>query len=107
VITDGLENASREFRRADIVRMMDERKQQGWQFAFLSADLDAIQEAHNLGFAAHATMPYARSAQGVRLAFASLADSVRDVREARRRFLTLQDEDRRRQEEERKKSEGT
>ena len=55
VITDGQENSSREFRRDQIMKMINEKeKQSGWQFVFLSADLDAINDAMDHGFQAKA-----------------------------------------------------
>ncbi|NLI00038.1 MAG: hypothetical protein GX446_11185 [Chthonomonadales bacterium] len=98
VVTDGQENASREFTRADIVRMIDERKQAGWQFAFLSADLDAIEEAGHLGVMAQARMAFRKDAAGVQAMYASLDDKVRRVRERRMR-LEFDDDDRKAQEE--------
>lgn len=38
IITDGEENASREWTRADISRLIDEHKQQGWIFSYMGAD---------------------------------------------------------------------
>lgn len=76
VITDGLENASREFSRADILRMVEERKARDWQFVFLSADMDAVDEAHDLGVSAAASMRYARTSRGVGLMYAALAERV-------------------------------
>lgn len=94
VITDGLENASREYRRSDIVRMMEERKQRGWQFVFLSADLDAIQDATQMGVAHRASLAFDRSAPGVRHAFESLACRLDEVRQHVRERLEFSDEDR-------------
>jgi len=42
VVTDGLENASREFSNAAIKDMITKRKEAGWQFVFLAADQDAF-----------------------------------------------------------------
>ena len=45
IITDGAENASREFTKAMIVDRIAAKRKDGWQFVFLSADLEAINEA--------------------------------------------------------------
>ena len=46
VITDGQENASQEFRRDQIIKMVKEKTEKDvWQFVFLSADLDAFMDA--------------------------------------------------------------
>jgi Mg-chelatase subunit ChlD len=42
VVTDGLENASREFSLATIKELIAQRKAAGWQFVFLAADQDAF-----------------------------------------------------------------
>lgn len=83
VITDGLENASNEFRRADIVKMIGERKSIGWQFVFLSADLDAVAEAADLGIMRMQRMAFKKSADGVEAASALLADHVVAMREGK------------------------
>lgn len=50
IITDGQENSSREFRKEDIVKLIDEKKNKDkWEFLFLSADLDAIGDARLYG----------------------------------------------------------
>lgn len=50
IITDGQENSSQEFRKEDIVKLIDEKKNKDkWEFLFLSADLDAIGDARLYG----------------------------------------------------------
>ncbi|MBM3494977.1 MAG: VWA domain-containing protein [Armatimonadetes bacterium] len=99
-ITDGQENASREFRRADIARMMEERKERGWQFVFLSADMDAVAEAEALGVAECSRMAYQRSGRGVRAMYCSLDDKVSALRERRAPRVAFDEADRKQQEEE-------
>lgn len=105
VITDGLENASREFSRADVVRMIAQRKEKGWQFVFLSADLDAVEEAGALGVAYASRMAFAKSPGGVHAALDALSDSVADVRACRSVRVEFRDSDRAKQDEERTKAE--
>ncbi len=50
VMTDGLENSSREFNKAQIKKMIErQQKEYGWQFTFLGANQDALAEASALG----------------------------------------------------------
>ncbi|MFT5129729.1 MAG: Mg-chelatase subunit ChlD [Rhodothermales bacterium] len=72
VVTDGQENASREFRKSVIARMIAEKQHEGWQFAFLSADLDAIQDAKNYGVNPDATLHFQKDG-GSKLAWESLS----------------------------------
>jgi hypothetical protein len=56
--TDGEENASKEFIRDGIFKMIDEKKKLGWTFAFLGADQDAWLASQKLGILAGNTMSY-------------------------------------------------
>ena len=59
IITDGQENNSREFTKArvtDLIKKKTEKK--NWQFVFLSADLNAIEDAKGYGISAKATASY-------------------------------------------------
>lgn len=50
VMTDGQENSSREFSRAQIKTLIQHQTEQyQWQFTFLGADQDAFAEAESLG----------------------------------------------------------
>lgn len=50
VITDGLENASREFKKAQVAEMVKEQQgRYSWDFMFLGANMDAIGEGESLG----------------------------------------------------------
>lgn len=50
VITDGLENASKEYTLASIKGLIEARKAAGWTFVFLGADQDSFLEGERLGF---------------------------------------------------------
>ena len=66
VITDGEENASREFRKEQIEKMIKKKTEKdGWEFVFLSADLSAIGDAMKLGFRDNATRSFVKSSEGV------------------------------------------
>jgi Mg-chelatase subunit ChlD len=102
VITDGQENASREFQRDQILKMINEKeKQSGWQFVFLSADLDAINDALNQGFQAAGAMAFDKTGPGARNAWASVSQNISDYRSSRSQGVSFSDEDRKKQ-----KSEG-
>lgn len=71
--TDGEENASRRYTRADILRLVSAKEEQGWTFAFLGAGLDAYAESGGIGYAPGSVQAWAPDAQGARSAFASLS----------------------------------
>jgi len=50
IITDGLENASRQFTKAQVTRLVEQqRRQYSWQFIYLGANVDAFGEAGAMG----------------------------------------------------------
>lgn len=59
IITDGEENSSHEFKKAQIKSMIEHQQSAyNWQFTFLGANQDAFHEAGSIGIAAGATMNY-------------------------------------------------
>lgn len=79
VVTDGQENASCEFRREVIARMIQEKQDESWQFAFLSADMAAIQDAQTYGVHANATLHFDKKS-GTKMAWDSLSQVTSDYR---------------------------
>lgn len=95
IITDGQENASQEFRRDQIVKMIKEqREEHAWQFVFLSADLNSIRDASDYGFQPASALAYSKTGQGVRAAFDALSARTADYRASRRERLDFEAEDR-------------
>lgn len=61
VMTDGEENSSREFTRAEIKKMIEHQQSQyNWQFTFLGADQDAFAEAASMGVARKGAANFAK-----------------------------------------------
>lgn len=75
VVTDGLENASREFSHAQVRALLTAHEAQGWQFVFLSADLNAVAEAEAIGFAAERSMAFDPNRSGTQAMWQSLSGS--------------------------------
>lgn len=74
IMTDGLENSSREFKRDQINRMItDKKNDEKWEFIFLAANQDAIQEGMSMGIAAKDSFNFNATPKGTRAAFDSLS----------------------------------
>jgi hypothetical protein len=59
IVTDGLENASREFTLAMVRDALKRRQDENdWQVLYLGADIDAVREAAKIGVDAQFTMAY-------------------------------------------------
>jgi len=105
VITDGQENASREFKRDQILKMIQEKtEKEKWQFVFLSADLDAIGEAMSIGFAAAQAMAFDKTSHGNKAAWHSISKNIAAYRQNKSDQVAFDDEDRAKQENERKRN---
>lgn len=95
VVTDGQENASREFTRKQVVKMIKEKTEKDkWQFVFLSADLEAIEEARDLGVNLNASLAYEKSAKGTKEAWNSLSRSAAKFRSGEKPGMAFEPEDR-------------
>lgn len=81
IITDGLENSSREYTRQQINDMIThQREKYGWEFIFLAANQDAIAVGASYGVPAGSSMTFAPSGQGVRASTNSLNTYAGTVR---------------------------
>jgi hypothetical protein len=81
IITDGFENASREFSRENIMNMIERhREENNWEVVFIGANQDAIQSGGSMGIRAGATLSYDQSALGTKTMYASLTRSMTDFR---------------------------
>ena len=95
IITDGQENASLEFRRDQIRKMIQEKQEtSAWQFVFLSADLDAISDALESGIVANRTLAHDKDGRGIGAAWGALSRHVSDYRTGRAEDVSFTEEDR-------------
>lgn len=60
IMTDGMENSSREWDSASVKKLVEEKTEEGWQFLYMGADQDAIEEAGKVGIRADNAMTYTR-----------------------------------------------
>ena len=82
IMTDGLENASREFSRAAVRKLVsDAQEKYGWQFIFMGANIDSVAEAGSLGIRKEAAMDYAADSKGVGAVYESAGEAVKMLRE--------------------------
>lgn len=79
IITDGAENASKEFTSTMVKTAIDrQRKDYGWEFVYLGANQDSFAEAQKIGIAI--VRNYTADASGVKLAAKGMSASVSHFR---------------------------
>jgi len=107
IITDGQENASREFRKDQIEKMIkDKQEKADWQFVFLSADLAAIGDALATGMPAAAVLAHDKDGQGTHAAWVALSRSISDYRAGNKADVSFTEEERDQQKIEKKRKSG-
>ena len=77
ITTDGLENASREYSRDQVKRMIEyERDCYGWEFLFLGANMDAVAEAGSFGIQADRSVTFANDSQGIQTNYRVVGETI-------------------------------
>ena len=81
ILTDGLENASNDY-KADRIKAMigHQQAQYSWKFLFLAANQDAFASADAIGIPKSAAMNYSHTPDGYKDAYEATACCVRSLR---------------------------
>lgn len=82
IITDGEENSSREYSAEKIKALIEQQKKNyGWEFIFLGANIDAVETAGRFGISANRAQNYHADREGVELNFRVMSEAVKTFRE--------------------------
>lgn len=98
IMTDGMENASKEWTEEKVAKIVDEAKSRGWQVIYLGANQDAIRESAKYHIPRGSTMTYAANQAGVTAASASMGAQTRAYRSGAVGQMAFSDDDRKKQE---------
>lgn len=77
IMTDGMENSSVEFSKAQISNMI---KNHTWEFIFIGADIDSYAEAGNIGIKRSRVANYEKSRDGYDRVFRSVENASMNLR---------------------------
>lgn len=84
IITDGMENSSRDYTYEKIKSLIDKQKESyAWEFVFLGANIDAIKTAASFGINQDRAVSYHSDSIGTQLNYQVVSDLVSNVRQAR------------------------
>ncbi|MCQ2517857.1 MAG: VWA domain-containing protein [Lachnospiraceae bacterium] len=85
VTTDGMENSSRKYDYDEVRKMVEkQRKEAGWEFIFLGANLDSVEYAGRMGFSAKTSVNYESDSRGTLKNYEVLGRTLSAVRCAKR-----------------------
>ena len=81
IITDGMENASKEYTYENIKYIIERQKEKyNWEFIFLGANIDAITTAARFGINADRSVNYHADSKGTRLNYETVSCVVSEFR---------------------------
>lgn len=81
IMTDGMENASREYDYGRVKAMVErQKKRYGWEFLFLGANMDAVKTASGIGIAGNRAQAYHADGIGTKLNYDVTAKAVMTFR---------------------------
>ncbi|HPB16723.1 MAG: vWA domain-containing protein [Clostridia bacterium] len=76
IITDGYENASREFTYPMIKELIESKKGKNWEFIFLGANIDVAEESMRIGIARDRAVKFKVDPKGVRANYSVMSDVI-------------------------------
>ena len=82
ITTDGMENASVKYSYRVIKNMIEAKKEMGWEFLFLGADIDSTELADRIGIGRNRAANYKKDAHGSGLMYEAFGDAVTAMRES-------------------------
>lgn len=90
VITDGQENCSRRFNNHQLKDRIEHQKSRyQWEFVFMGADQNAIQEAQRYGYAAASAMTFSKSPDGISAGYMAVSTNLRSMRAGSKADMTF------------------
>lgn len=81
IITDGMENASREYSYPQVRKMIQiEKDEYGWEFIFLGANIDAEEVAGRYGINKERAVNYHADSKGIRNTYDFACEAIMEAR---------------------------
>lgn len=81
ITTDGMENASRRYTYERVRSLIERQKKEfGWEFLFLGANIDAAREAARFGIHPDKAVNYHADRRGTRVIYETVCETVSDFR---------------------------
>ncbi|MBQ7246887.1 MAG: VWA domain-containing protein [Lachnospiraceae bacterium] len=80
ITTDGYENASHIYTSDQVKRMVERKKESGWEFLFIGANIDSVETAKSFGISRERAVNYRSDSVGTRKVFDALSAPIRAMR---------------------------
>jgi len=83
IVTDGMENASKEYTQKIVFDKIEEKKKAGWNVLFLAANQDAMQTGGSLGINANNSMTFNANAGSVDASYQNISKKMSSYRSSK------------------------
>ena len=80
ITTDGLENASNEFNKKTVKKMIEDKQREGWEFLFVGANIDAVETAEDYGINTDNAVNYHADAKGTGVLYDTVESAIKHYR---------------------------
>ena len=81
IITDGLENSSKEYTKAKVKEMIEHQQSKySWTFMFLGANMDAVSEGSSLGIDSNYSKTYTASSIGTETLYRAVSKGISNLK---------------------------
>lgn len=80
ITTDGMENASRRYDLKKVRKMIEAKKEIGWEFIFIGANIDAVSAAADIGISKDRAVNYTASECGTASVYDAMSAVTSSVR---------------------------
>ena len=80
ITTDGYENASHEYSYGSLKKLIEKKKEEGWEFIFLGANIDAAATAGRFGVNADRSANFHNDAAGIEVNYEAITKAVGSFR---------------------------
>ena len=80
ITTDGLENASHKYTADEVRKTIEQKKELGWEFIFIGANIDSVETAKHFGIDRDHAVDYRCDAEGTEANYMSMCEAVSCVR---------------------------
>lgn len=80
ITTDGMENASREYTFPQVKKMIQQQQEAGWEFLFLGANIDAVEEASNIGIHMEDSFQFSATKDGIGAMYSMVHEKLAERR---------------------------
>lgn len=80
ITTDGMENASRNYSSKKLKKIVEEKKEKGWSFIFLGANIDAIETAESFGIEKDMAVDFHNDSVGIQANYCCMSEAITSTR---------------------------